>query len=435
MIKRLRLRNFKSFADAEIEFGPFTLLIGSNGAGKSNLFDALRFLRAIGEGRSVRDAIEGHAPPGLINPLVSGIRGGGAAATHFSSESTTFSLEVTVHVDASEIVYLVEVDTARHRVVSEQLSSSSHPGSYVYSTRPETGPLEQSDDGPAIAARFHKNARGLNPKREFSPFEFVLSQFTSRRAESRVNEEVADIVREELSSIAPLELQPEVLRKYSPIGRFEMGEHGEYFAAAVWKLNSDAENPVDYEVEKDEIYPVYDEGAIARRDAVLAWLSQVTPREITSLSTATSPTNEVIVCVTEAPYEQEITAPSLSDGTLRFAALALSTVGAVGRRTLLIEEIENGINPARISLLIRMLEQTVALDDGVQVIASTHSPAVLDFAENDTVSRAIVIGWDDEAVSSRTVAINELPGLSDALRSQSLGDLQEEGWLQLAAEI
>ena len=54
------------------------------------------------------------------------------------------------------------------------------------------------------------------------------------------------------------------------------------------------------------------------------------------------------------------------------SALALSTVGAVGRRTLLIEEIENGINPARISLLIRMLEQTVALEHGQPLVFGKH---------------------------------------------------------------
>jgi len=436
LIRQVRLRNFKSFVDESVALGPFSVVVGSNGAGKSNFFDALRFLRSIGEGRSVRDAVEGHAPPGSFSPLVSGIRGGGIAATHFGTTAKSFSIDVTIEVGSQVIDYFVEVDVARHRVVNEELKSTKHPGSYVYSTRPDTGPLEQKEDSPVIAARFHKATRGLNPKRDFSPSEFVLSQFTSRRAESKVNEDVADMVRGELSSIAPLELQPDVLRKYSPIGRYEMGEHGEYFAAAVLKLNEDAEEPVDYVADGDgQYYPVFDETALARRDSVLAWLSQITPREITSLRTESSPTNEVIVSVEESPYARPITAPSLSDGTLRFAALALATVGSAGRRTLLIEELENGINPSRIALMIQMFEQVTDGDELLQIVASSHSPSILDYASPSTQRNVVVIGWDDDLNSSRAVVLHDLPGLTEALKTETLGSLQEEGWLQAAAAV
>jgi hypothetical protein len=436
MITRLRLRNFKSFVDETAKFGPFTVIVGANGAGKSNLFDALRFLRSIGESRSVRDAIEGHAPPGASSPSVSGIRGGGLAATHFTSRSKIFSIEVDAEKDGATLNYFVEVDVARHRVVNEELRYSRHPGNYVFSTRPDTGPLEQSEESPVLAARFHKASRGLNPRRDFSPHDFILSQFISRRAESRVNEDAADLIRNELASISPLELQPDVLRKYSPLGRFEMGEHGEYFAAAVYKLNSDADDPVDYVEDADGDYnPVYDEDAETRRAAVVQWLSQVTPRPILSLTTQTSPTNEVIVSAVESPYESSVAAPSLSDGTLRFAALALASVGGRGPRILVIEELENGINPSRISLLIRMFEQIVQADPEIQVVASSHSPSILDYASRTTQSGVLVIGWDDEKVTSRVAIVSELPGLKDALKTQSLGELQEEGWLQLSASI
>lgn len=436
MITEVKLTNFKSFKNETIELGPFSLVLGGNGAGKSNFFDAMRFLRSIGEGRPVRDAIEGHAPPGSLSPTVSGIRGGGAAATHFLSDSTTLALQVVMEVAGRRITYFVEIDARRHRVVNEELRSSGHPGVYVYSTKPETGTLEQRVDSPVLAARFHKSSRGLNPKREFSPTEFILTQFTSRRAESKVNEDEADLVRWELASISPLEVHPEILRKYSPMGSFEMGEHGENFAAAVWRLNFEAEDADHYkDVEESSEASLFGEAAIARRSAVLAWLNQVTPRPITSLQVEFSPTNEVIVSVNEEPYSKPITAPSLSDGTLRFAALALASVGQQGRRTLLIEELENGINPSRIALLISMFEQVVEADKDIQVIASTHSPSILNYATTATSNRAVVIGWDEEENTSRAVLLKNLPGLSQSLETQSLGDLQEEGWIQLAAGL
>ncbi len=40
-IRRVRIRNFKSIAECDVELQPFTLLVGRNGSGKSNFLDAL----------------------------------------------------------------------------------------------------------------------------------------------------------------------------------------------------------------------------------------------------------------------------------------------------------------------------------------------------------------------------------------------------------
>src|SRR3954452_5536026 len=43
-LKRVKIRNYKSIANCDVELGPFTILVGRNGAGKSNFLDALRFV-------------------------------------------------------------------------------------------------------------------------------------------------------------------------------------------------------------------------------------------------------------------------------------------------------------------------------------------------------------------------------------------------------
>ncbi|WP_202695997.1 AAA family ATPase [Petrotoga sp. 8T1HF07.NaAc.6.1] len=46
-IKRIRVKNFKSFKDLEVELGKFNLLIGANASGKSNFIRIFEFLRDI----------------------------------------------------------------------------------------------------------------------------------------------------------------------------------------------------------------------------------------------------------------------------------------------------------------------------------------------------------------------------------------------------
>ena len=45
LITRLRAVNFRSLADVEVELAPLTVFVGPNASGKSNILDALRFVR------------------------------------------------------------------------------------------------------------------------------------------------------------------------------------------------------------------------------------------------------------------------------------------------------------------------------------------------------------------------------------------------------
>jgi len=49
MLTRLKVSGFKNLVDVDIRFGPFTCIAGANGIGKSNLFDAIRFLGTLSD--------------------------------------------------------------------------------------------------------------------------------------------------------------------------------------------------------------------------------------------------------------------------------------------------------------------------------------------------------------------------------------------------
>src|SRR4051812_7594210 len=136
MLNSVTLRNFKSFKDSTLELASLTLVLGANGAGKSNLFDALRFLRFVGSGVPVRDAIEGHSTSLPTDVTVPGIRGGRQEIVYFGADSTIFEVGVEVVTGDDEFKYAISIDAQTYRVVGEELISKNHPGAYVFTTRP-----------------------------------------------------------------------------------------------------------------------------------------------------------------------------------------------------------------------------------------------------------------------------------------------------------
>ena len=63
MITRVELNGFKTFQDFQLELAPFQVIVGANGAGKSNLFDAFRLLSRLADTdlRSAFQALRGEA--------------------------------------------------------------------------------------------------------------------------------------------------------------------------------------------------------------------------------------------------------------------------------------------------------------------------------------------------------------------------------------
>lgn len=70
-LTRLKLENWRNFTEVDIPLGRRVFIVGGNGLGKSNLLDALRFLRDIakGVGGGLQDAIERRGGIGRIRSL------------------------------------------------------------------------------------------------------------------------------------------------------------------------------------------------------------------------------------------------------------------------------------------------------------------------------------------------------------------------------
>ena len=65
MIKKLCLTNFKNFKHAELELARFSVLVGTNASGKSNLRDAFRFIDGVSRGYTSAEIIGAKAAQAL----------------------------------------------------------------------------------------------------------------------------------------------------------------------------------------------------------------------------------------------------------------------------------------------------------------------------------------------------------------------------------
>ncbi len=95
MITSLRLTDWRSFSGPHtIPLGAFTIIVGSNASGKSNLRDAFRFLHAMGRGYNLAEILGGKYGDGG-ECLWHGIRGGVREIVHGTGEGR-FGIESAV---------------------------------------------------------------------------------------------------------------------------------------------------------------------------------------------------------------------------------------------------------------------------------------------------------------------------------------------------
>ena len=80
---------------------------------------------------------------------------------------------------------------------------------------------------------------------------------------------------------------------------------------------------------------------------------------------------------------RKVSAYSASDGTLRFLGLLAVLFSEHQRGFYFFEEIDNGIHPNRLWLLLDLIERQTANGE-MQVITTTHSPALLSWLRDET---------------------------------------------------
>ena len=93
------------------------------------------------------------------------------------------------------------------------------------------------------------------------------------------------------------------------------------------------------------------------------------------------------------------------------------------------EEIDNGIHPSRLHLLIDLIEQQTAKGQ-IQVIATTHSPQLLSIINDKTFENTSVVCRLEDTEDAIIRRVADLPNAKELRESQGLGRLLAGGWME-----
>jgi predicted ATPase len=102
---------------------------------------------------------------------------------------------------------------------------------------------------------------------------------------------------------------------------------------------------------------------------------------------------------------RSIPAHAMSDGSLRVLALLTAALGHDPPKLILLDDIERGVHPRAMIELVRLLQKTLNEVPDLQIVATTHSPDLLDRLEPGQI-RLLWLG-DDNLTQCRSM--NEHP--------------------------
>ncbi|HEX2164421.1 MAG TPA: AAA family ATPase [Thermoanaerobaculia bacterium] len=401
MLTRLKVNGFKNLVDVDIHFGPFTCVAGRNGVGKSNLFDAIRFLSALTEKPLMEAALSvrgegdrsfdvqtifhraGDSQSTQMNFLVEMIipREGVDHLGQDARAAITF-LRYELDLQLRDQTLTIRRESLTHINLSEAREHLAFPHSAAWRRSVVQGrrtvPFISTDSrGSKVYVKLHQD-QGKDYRGGGKPRPHVAERLP-RTVLSDVNaaeNATAVLARQEMRSWRLLQLEPSALRSPDPYtAPTALATNGAHLAATLARLSKvHRSQPLDEEAPEA--------GAITARIANrLAELID----GVRAVRVDPDDRRELFTLKLTESDGTEHEARSLSDGTLRFLALAILENDPTAQGVLCLEEPENGIHPERIPAMLRLLSD-LAVDPKHQaspenplrqVIVNTHSPAVV----------------------------------------------------------
>ena len=368
-IKKLTIRGFKSIRALEdFELRPLNILIGANGAGKSNFVDFFTMLREMVE-QHLQPYVRTHGGADAHLFLGPKVTQEIVGEFHFPPNSYGFTLQRTV---GNELFFAKE-STGFKAVFGDTGS--------ILGTGHLEAKLKDCKDNPGRTARHGVEYHVHKAVSSWTVYHFHDTSNTAavrREGSARDHERL----REDAGNLAAFLL--ELRDAKSPPSAFQLRNA----------------SPVAYGLIRDTVRlvaPFFDDFKLRPRS---------------------NGQDEVVFLEwTQKGSDYPFHPSQLSDGTLRFICMATALLQPRPPATMLFDEPELGLHPYALNVLAGLLKQAASR---TQVIVSTQSAPLLDYFEPEDV---IVVDRKDGASSFSRLDKTQL---TEWLDQYSLGELWQK---------
>lgn len=360
MLEAIGARNFKSLGNFKLQLGQFTCLIGMNGAGKTSILQAIDFMSQLMVGR-IDDwlAMRDWSPSDLVSKF---------------SPSANIHLALIFRTDSDQQVSWAGQFNRQTLVCSTEAVKVD--GLEVLSVRAQVmkvaGPPELQ--GP-IGFTYQGS---------------VLSQL---RGESLPAPVLA--MREALRKVRSLELlAPNLMRRRARNAEGgDIGAGGEKLSAFLDTIRGADRETLRQLLRK--FYPQLEDFKITSQRA--GW-------------------KKLSVFERFGEHRIETEARHINDGLLR--VLAILAQASSDRSLVLLDEIENGINPEIVEALVDAL-----LASPQQMLVTTHSPMILNYLPDETARKALQFVYKNPAGQTRLRPFFSMPQIENKLDFMGPGEV------------
>ncbi len=410
MLKSITLKNFKSYKEATLPLAELTVLLGPNASGKSNALEGIQLLMWLAEGRRLDYLLQTMAEPelprreidlrGSPNELLQTAGAVGLGCTLDDGEGGKLSLEIGIGVTADGF-----------RIVSERMSSSAEKVPLFEVDKPAQEFTNQ------LQVAYNNFSRGPKPLIVAIDQQAVFTQLTTpARFDERYKRSQQEIpaaagrVQAALESILFLDPVPRQMRGFRPkIDRKKLRGDGANLSSVLHYLCSGA----------------------GRKDDVLNFVRSLPEQDIVDIDFLEAPPGEVMVQLYESfgGNRRSISARLLSDGTLRVLAIAAALLSVPEGALVIIEEIDNGVHPARARTLLDTIRR-VASSRSVRVLLTTHNPALLDAIPAEALPDTVACYRDPSDGLSRLQRLGDVDVYPAIVAQGPLGQVITRGILE-----
>jgi predicted ATPase len=427
MLTRLKVSGFKNLMDVDIRFSPFTCIAGTNGVGKSNLFDAIQFLSALSDkslieaARSIRDeggktsdvrslfhrvGDEYDTEMSFEAEMIIASHGIDDLGQEAESSSTflRYTLIIAYRPEQNYSKSLGSLEILKEDLIRFSKSDLSANLIFEYSKQwiASTFKSQSQRRAPFISTegdisdearkiRVHQDSGSSD--REGGGAGTKTRRFLARTLPRTVLSEsnaiespTALLAKREMQSWRILQLEPSALRKPDNYTDNDiLGVDGSHLPATLYRLaRFNDEDSIDQESMDDSEQRVYAQVANTLSELI---------NDVDSIGIDRDEKRQLLTLLVRSRDGTSHPARALSDGTLRFLALAVLDLDHETQGLLCLEEPENGIHPERIPAILKLLQsiatdvnEPVDIDNPLrQVIINTHSPAVVMQVPDDSL--------------------------------------------------